>query len=73
MAVAGPGTVHSALQQQPLPSLTTQELEQIMELQRALNMDRTGNDGAVPQSLNSLQFLNSLTNEVTPPAVKRPP
>ena len=55
--------VHSNLQQQPLPTLTTQELEQIMELQRALNMDRAADGSPFPQSL---QFLNSLNNEVRP-------
>ena len=55
--------VHSQLQQQPLPTLTTQELEQIMELQRALNMDRAADGAPFPQSL---QFLNSLNQEVCP-------
>jgi len=56
--------VHSALQQQLLPALTTQDLEQIIELQRALNMDN-GGDAASP---HSLQFLNTFTNEARPTA-----
>ena len=63
-AASGPGQTLTGLPNH-LPTLTTQELEQIMELQRALTMER--NPGEPPSQL-PLHFLSSMGREVSPTA-----
>lgn len=60
-ALAGPASIQSALPNQ-LPTLSTQELEQIMELQRRLSSEMAANDSSMQLPLS---FLSNLAGEVS--------